>query len=344
MPPDSTDAQVIGRWRALADIPSTPTQTRQLTRLVCDTLAIAIAARNAREGATAHDMAARSPLPEGACAIWGGRGATTRPLDAAFLNGSAAEVLDFQEVLLSGRNNGHAAVVIVPALIALAEANPSAASRLYPSLKAAFLTNIILMSALGRGHRAGDVGFRTTSLGAPIAAALGGACLLNLDAASTVNAVGIAACALPAGLLASMAPSMGSYSTDKDVAVGFSAAHAVDAVLLAAAGCSGPSAPLSGARGWLASYGFDTGQAKALQVPPEADGLSRYAIKRFPANFGCQAAIRAALDLAYVAAGFTDGFFEAGLFALVLCGFYVLLCLIQPFRAVGLRGLFAGLL
>lgn len=296
------DRAFVDRMADEARGPVAASDCRMLEQLVADTIAIAVAARRGREGACAHDLAARQPLPPGACGIWGGAGTATRALDAAFLNGSAAEVLDFQEVLLMGRNNGHAAVVIVPALLALVQAYPEAAPRLPAALRAAFLTNIGLMAALGRGHRRGEIGFRTTSLGAPVAAALGGACLLSLSPDAIRHATAIAACALPAGLLSAMAPAGGSYSADKDLSVGWSAAFAVDAVLLAAAGCNGPDGALSGPRGWLASYGFDTADASALDAPAEHDGLSRYAIKRFPANFGCQAAIRCALDLAIPAA------------------------------------------
>jgi len=297
MDPIARDRAFVARMAAVAGTPPDAGDRRLMARLVADTVAIAIAARRGGEGACAHDARARAPLPAGPCTVWGG-GATTRALDAAFLNGSAAEVLDYQEVLLMGRNNGHAAVVIVPALLALVQARPETAPRLPGALRAAFLANIGLMAALGRGHRAGSVGFRTTSLGAPIAAALAGACLLALPADAVRHATTIAASALPAGLLAAMAPSAGSYSADKDLSVGWSAACAVDAVLMAEAGCDGPEAALSGPRGWLASYGFDTAEAGALDAEPEGDGLSRYAIKRFPANFGCQAAIRGALELA----------------------------------------------
>lgn len=292
------DCAFVDHMAAEATGDVTPQDRRMLGQLVSDTIAIAVAARRAREGACAHDLVARQPLAPGACGIWGGEGSATRALDAAFLNGSAAEVLDFQEVLLMGRNNGHAAVVIVPALLALVQAHPATAPRLPAALRAAFLANIGLMAALGRGHRRGEIGFRTTSLGAPVAAALGGACLLGLSPQAIRHATAIAACALPAGLLSAMAPSGGSYSADKDLSVGWSASFAADAVLMAAAGCNGPDGALSGPRGWLASYGFDTADATALDAPAEADGLSRYAIKRFPANFGCQAAIRCALDLA----------------------------------------------
>jgi 2-methylcitrate dehydratase PrpD len=292
------DRAFVDRMAAEAKAPVSGQDRWMLEQLVADTIAIAHAARRQQEGACAYDLKARQPLPPGGCSIWGGAGGTTRALDAAFLNGSAAEVLDFQEVLLMGRNNGHAAVVIVPAMLALLQTYPDCAPRFPGALRAAFLANIGLMAALGRGHRRGEIGFRTTSLGAPVAAALGGACLLGLSAEAIRHATAIAACALPAGLLAAMAPAGGSYSADKDLSVGWSASFAVDAVLMAAAGCNGPEGALTGPRGWIASYGFDTAEAAALDEAAERDGLARYAIKRFPANFGCQAAIRCALDLA----------------------------------------------
>jgi len=164
-------------------------------------------------------------------------------------------------------------------------------------LNIACVANLKLMRALGRGHSAGELGFRTTALGAPIAAALSGGYLIGLDAEAIAHSAGIAASSLPAGLLAAMSPVNGSYSSDKDTAVGLSAQHAVQSVLLAETGATGPTAPLTGHRGWLPSYGFDTDLPDALNQPPPALALDAYALKRYPANFGCQAAIRAALEL-----------------------------------------------
>ncbi|MDP0995074.1 MmgE/PrpD family protein, partial [Klebsiella pneumoniae] len=100
---------------------------------------------------------------------------------AALLNGTAAEALDFQEVLINPRNNGHAAVVIIPAILALAEHHGVVGERLLRALWIAFAANISLAEALGRGHRSAQAGFRTTSLIAPVAAALGCSALLDDD-------------------------------------------------------------------------------------------------------------------------------------------------------------------
>lgn len=265
---------------------------RHLARLVADTIAIAAYARRHGVGACGKDRTLAEP--DGPAEIWGD-GGRCHAEAAAFLNGTAAEALDFQEVFIDGRNNGHAAVVIVPALLALDAAHPDP-ERLERALRVAFLANGVLARALGRGHREGDPGFRTTSLTAPIAAALGGGVLIG-DAAIAAQAAAISASTLPAGLLAAMAPSVGSFSVDKDISVGLSARHAVSCSLLAQGGATGPASAISGPRSWLASYGFGGEDLEALLTDPYDIDLNRYALKLFPANFGCQSAISLALEL-----------------------------------------------
>src|SRR5690606_1296141 len=98
-----------------ADIPAA--YAAVIGRLVADTIAIASYARQHAIGGTAFDATGLA-LGESGTKVWGAP-QRAAALDAAFLNGSAAEALDFQEVLINGRNNGHAAVVIVPAVLAL---------------------------------------------------------------------------------------------------------------------------------------------------------------------------------------------------------------------------------
>ncbi|MGR3502498.1 MmgE/PrpD family protein [Pseudaestuariivita sp.] len=273
--------------------PMTPGTARRLAILATDTYAIARHARARAVGAGAADTALAAGA--GAAPVWGADVSQGAAL-AAFLNGSAAETLDFQEVLIDGRNNGHAAVVIVPAVLALAAAHGARHDRILVALRAGFLANIALARALGRNHRAGVVGFRTTSVVAPIAAAFAGAVLLDLSEAATNHAVAITAATLPAGLLAAMSPLAGDFSSDKDLSVGFSARHACDAVTLARAGATGPSDALAGPRGWLASFGFGGEAPGALAELPDDAALAAYALKLYPANFGCQCAIRLAIE------------------------------------------------
>lgn len=258
--------------------------------LALDTVAIAHHARTRALGGAALPL----PCPPGPAAVWGG--GTGEAGAAALLNGTAAEVLDFQEVLIDGRNNGHAAVVIVPAILALAAEVRSPAAAILAALRAAFLANIGLARALGRAHRARGRGFRTTSLTAPVAAAMGGALMLGGGAGEASHAAGLAAASLPAGLLAAVSPEAGDFTPDKDWSVGLSARHAVEAARLARGGARGPADALTGPRGWLSAYGFEDTRPDLLALP-EDDALAAYALKLYPANFGCQCAIRLALDL-----------------------------------------------
>ena len=247
-----------------------------LARLVVDTVAIAHHARRRGTSAAAHLCRRGGPIP-----VWGGEGARDAG-EAALLNGAAAEALDYQEVPIDGRNNGHAAVVTVPALAALAAREGVGADRLLPALRAAFAANVVLARALGRGHRTGECGFRTSSLTAPVAAALGGAALPGLGEAAATHAVGIAAASLPAGLRAAMAPGGGGHTEDRDLSVGPSARHAVEAVDLARAGLRGPPDALAGSRGWLASHGMGdadpaapAGTRPRSSSPPTRSSASR---------------------------------------------------------------------
>ncbi|MDP1069053.1 hypothetical protein, partial [Klebsiella pneumoniae] len=87
-------------------------------------------------------------------------------------------------------------------------------------------------------------------------------------------------------LLSALTTKVGSYSQDKDLAVGFSDQHSEPSVLLSQAGATGPSAFLTGEHGWLASFGFDTAQVDFLSGNPLTKSLDSFAIKPYPACFG----------------------------------------------------------
>ena len=277
-----------------AHTPLPPAATEAAKLILLDTLAVALAARLA--GHDAADRALAALDGGGSASVWG-RTEGASPAAAALANGTAAETLDHQEVLLEGRNNGHAAVVFVPALLALADHAGAVVtgSDLLAATAVTLAVNRSLLLALGRGHRDAGRGMRTTALGAPIAAALAGARLLRLPPDAATAALGLAAGALPAGLLASLAPDNQSYAMDKELAVGLAARHAVESVLMAAAGVTATATAVTGPRGVLATFGHDT--AQPLSAPEGFDGLDRYALKRWPTNYGTQSAIAAALDV-----------------------------------------------
>lgn len=270
-----------------------------LKALILDTLAVGLGAVGRDHGVGAG--VAGLEACAGSATSWLD-GARVGPQTAALINGTLAEVLDFQEVWLDGRNNGHAAVVILPSLLALAEearaaGTPVGGVGFLGAFALALRANARILRAFGRAHRAHGRGIRTTAIGAPIAAALAGAIMLELGETACLAALNHAAGALPLGLLAAMAPSEGAYSQDKDVAVGLSARHAVLAVQLARAGVSSAPRAITGARGLLATIGFESGR-EPDEIPLRNVDLSAYAMKLYPSNYGTQAAIRAALDCA----------------------------------------------
>ena len=69
--------------------------------------------------------------------------------------------------------------------------------RLLRALWIAFAANISLAEALGRGHRSAQAGFRTTSLIAPVAAALGCSALLDDDLDRVCHARVLSICVPP---------------------------------------------------------------------------------------------------------------------------------------------------
>ena len=291
IPVDRFVRPFIDLWAA----PISNNDTKHLFRIVADTIAIAVYARTNRTGACAHDQ---SPAEStGSAFVWGTRQKTDAQT-AAFLNATAAEALDFQEVFIDGRNNGHAAVVIVPALIALNSERGNSTQRLLQALRIGFAANALLARALGRGHRQDDLGFRTTSLTAPIAAAIAGGFLVTDNYSVATNAGAICAASLPAGLLAAMSPKSQSYSTDKDLAVGFSARHVVSCVQLALNGATGPSSAICGDRSWLQSFGNGTQNAAFLLDDPGSVDLTAYRLKLYPLNYGCQTAVSLAMQFA----------------------------------------------
>ena len=287
--------EFVAQHLRLNDHPVSVEVARKIGILVLDTFSIGRYARAAAIGATSCDHGIAKTA--GTAPVWGG--GESDAAGAAFLNGTAAEALDFQEVLIDGRNNGHAAVVIVPALLALAAERSVPMDRTLAALRTAFVANVALARALGRGHRSGTPGFRTTALASPVAAALGCALICEATPAQASHAVSIASTTLPAGLLAAMSPISGDFSVDKDISVGLSARHAVDCAKLALAGATGPADSLAGPRGWLASYGFGGEDIRPLTAAPSEAVIRQYALKLYPANFGCQNGIRLALEMAH---------------------------------------------
>lgn len=171
---------------------------------------------------------------------------------AAFINGTAAHVLDFDDNFLPGLS--HASAVLVPALLAVAEAR-GASGR---ALLEAYVFGLDVQRAIGRAinPRHYTLGWHGTSTVGAFGAAAAVARLRGADAAGVMRALSIAA-----SLVGGSKRQFGSPM--KPVHAGLAARNGVFAAALAAAGLHGAEEPFEGSWGL-----FDLFTASRGDVPP----------------------------------------------------------------------------
>lgn len=202
----------------------------------------------------------------------------------ALTMGIAGHALDYDDVHLVSVT--HPSVVLVPALLALADRNPDLVPRVLPAYAVGLGVNIALGKALGFSHY--DLGWHATSTIGPLSAAAALSHLLGLDARAARNALSLAAA--QAG---GMQRNFGTMA--KHVQAGQAAAAAVRAARLAEAGMTGAE-DVFGPRGFLDLYGGPTPgqQPGRITVVPDTRSVSR---KLFPCCYLTHRMIGAALEL-----------------------------------------------
>lgn len=227
--------------------------------------------------------------PDGPARILGAtRGAA--PAMAALANGALAHALDYGDTFDPGPAHPNAA--LVPALLALADAEPAIRVGDFLAAMAAGSDLACRLSlAPARPYEAG--GWYPPPLTALVAGAAACARLIGLDADGIRDAMGLA-------LLSASFPAEIKYdgsSPVRAVREGFAARAAVEAALLARAGARGFAEPLEGRAGFFAVYG---GGAPTSAL---TDGLGErflgdmVSFKPWPCCRGTHAYIEAALAL-----------------------------------------------
>jgi aconitate decarboxylase len=227
-------------------------------------------------------------LPEGseAYALLGERRLSAR--DAAWLNGVAAHVLDYDDVAL----HGHPSVVLIPAI--LAEAQRLDASGM-DALKA-YAIGFEVWAELG--SREPDAyhlrSWHPTAMLGAIAATAAVAALNRLNEHEARQALSIAA-SLASGVIANFGSHM------KAIQVGRAAAHGIEAVHLAQAGIGGAPDALESLHGLL--HGISPGNrvdtqaaARLLEAPWRLPELG-LCVKRYPVCYASHRAIDGVIDL-----------------------------------------------
>ena len=275
-------ARIAAFGANLASAPLTDAQRHQAHRALLDTIACAIAGRadDAPRLAIAYHCGLAGT---GHATVWA-TGETMHPEYAAFVNGVAAHVLDYDDVMTPMR--GHVSVAMVPALTALAQ--HTGADGVHFST--AYLAGFELMAKFARAMALPHYsrGWHSTSALGVLGATLACSVLLCLTESQTSHALGLA-----------VAQAAGSRQNFGAMAKSFQAgqcnAAAVRAALMAQAGFTASADAIDGKFGYLALYaaGEDISPVlSTLGTPPlEIDAMG-IDIKKYP----CCYAIHRALD------------------------------------------------
>lgn len=192
---------------------------------------------------------------------------TSAPL-AALINGTSGHVLDYDDASYS--TLGHPTVVLLPAILALAETRKLSGAAIIEAYVLGF--EVAARIASGLGFDAYAAGWHCTSSVGVMGAAAAGAKILKLDSTQVRNALGIA------GSLASgLRQNFGTMT--KPLHAGVAAQNGVMSVLLARKGFTSDANILEAPLGYAHVYspkGDPTRMAKALGNPFDivSNGLS----------------------------------------------------------------------
>jgi 2-methylcitrate dehydratase PrpD len=178
-------------------------------------------------------------------------------LSAALVNGAIGHALDYDDVNLA--MPGHPSVAILPGLLALAEARQSSGREIIAAFVAGYETACRIGMALRPGHY--NLGFHATGTVGVFGAAASCARLLDLDAAATAQALGIAG-TQAAGLKSQFGTMCKPFHAGKASYNGLLAAR------LAARGFSSRPDLVGCEQGFALTHGPDFRPEAALAAPP----------------------------------------------------------------------------
>lgn len=251
-----------------------------------DTIAVGIAGADDEAARIARKVSGGVP---GEALVWG-TATRTRALDAAFANGIAANVLDYDDC--TDNLGGHPSAPILPALIALAEER-SASGR---DVLTAYVTGFELETALGRcvNFHHYEKGWHPTATLGVFGAAAACSRLLGLDAEQTTRAL-----ALCASLAAGVKSNLGSMG--KPMHVGNCSRNGLFAAQLAAEGFTGNPDALEHPQGFLEVFNgrgnYSVERLFEKWGEPWEIEMPGIAVKQYPCCLSTQAAVDVMLEL-----------------------------------------------
>lgn len=256
-------------------------------RLVLDGIAVAVAGtvqEEAPEVLAAH-VRALGGHPDSTVINAGFR---TSPVHAAYVNGAAMHVLDFEPMWQPAN---HQVSTSLPAALAIAEQRGLPGSE----TMVAMVKGIEMMGWIRQASHQADVKshrFHPPGLAGPMGAAVTAGHLLGLDVMKQRYALGIVA-----SRVGSLLANVGTMS--KSTNCGHAVAEGTDAALLAERGFTANPDIIEAPRGYIDAYFDDNFRPEELlgYGPPFRLVSPGFAIKMFPSQFGTHFAITAALEL-----------------------------------------------
>jgi 2-methylcitrate dehydratase PrpD len=233
--------QALGEWAATAPRDRGTIALERARDAIEDTVAVMVAGAG-DEGAHAVRRVVAG-YGDGAASVIGNNGQGAAAPFAALANGTSAHALDYDDNFLPGLT--HASAVLVPALLALADAHDLSGARLVD----AYITGLDVHAVLGRGTGRAhyDLGWHNTATVGCIGTAAACARLLELDADAVTRAI-----SLGVSMAAGAKVQFGSAA--KPYHAGMAAKNAVLAATLAAQGMDARRDAIEGARGFSALY------------------------------------------------------------------------------------------
>ena len=271
------------RTLSLADLPG---DVRTLARqCVLDYVACTLA--GAREELTDILLAEATEQGGAPVATVIGHGVRLPVLSAALVNGAASHALDFDDVNLA--MTGHPSVVLLSALLALAEERGSSGRDVLTAFVAGYELQCRLGLLLAPGHY-NTLGFHATGTLGSFGAAAACAHLLGLGEEKFATALGIAG--TQAAGLKSMFGTM-----CKPLHAGKAAYHGLLAARLAQRGFTSRSDVLECAQGFARTHSPDFNPAAALAEPPGGFHIRNNLFKYHAACYMTHAPIEAARRL-----------------------------------------------
>lgn len=257
----------------------------RVKQAVKDGIAVAVAGcREAPVRILAAHLRALGGAPQ--ASAWG-HGFQTSVVNAAYLNGVAIHVLDFEPMWLPPT---HAVSPAVPVAFALAEARGLAGREVIAATAKGMEVQVRLQLAADQSHPE-RLRFHPPGIAGVLGAAVTAAHLLGLSEDQLCHALGLAGSR--AGTLLANVGSM-----TKSTHCGYAAAAGLDAALLASRGFTANPDVFEAPRGFFATFypeGCDEAKLLAYGRPWRMVDPG-FAIKLFPSQFATHYAITAALE------------------------------------------------